>query len=131
MNKTLHILRGVSGSGKSTFAKTLNGAVCSADDFFFYDNGYHFDAKSLGKAHSWCLGKCEGLMLGNCPIIIIDNTNTQHWEYAKYVGLAKRHGYNIEIHVVGDLTSLEEYSKRNVHGVSLEIIKKQAERFEK
>ena len=39
MEKVLYIVRGISGSGKSTFAKTLGGQHYEADMFFINENG--------------------------------------------------------------------------------------------
>ena len=50
--KTLIILRGVPGCGKSTVAEVLsnNGKypVCTADDFFMKDGEYKWNPKQLG-----------------------------------------------------------------------------------
>ena len=49
-NKTLYILRGIPGSGKTTHAKRLagtNGVIISADDYFMRDGEYCFDASKF------------------------------------------------------------------------------------
>jgi predicted kinase len=133
----LIIMRGCSGSGKSTRAKELakeepDSIVCSADDFFMQDGKYNFDVKLLGKAHSACLNKAVQAMRLGIKRVIIDNTNTRKWEYEKYIGVAKHLMYEVRTEVVGQLddASLKVYANRNKHGVSLDIIRKQAERFE-
>ena len=40
--KTLYIVRGVPGSGKSTFAKTLGGTHFETDNYFMIDGEYKF-----------------------------------------------------------------------------------------
>ena len=59
----MFIMRGISGSGKSTKAREImakenscgNAAIiCSADDFFMASGKYKFDASKLGQAHAWC-----------------------------------------------------------------------------
>lgn len=67
MNKTLFLLRGLPGSGKSFTANLLseNGKypVLSADMFFEDENGnYNWDASKIKEAHAWCKFQCEGLM---------------------------------------------------------------------
>ena len=44
MEKVLYIVRGIPGSGKTTFAKSLNCPVFEADMFFVNSQGiYNFD----------------------------------------------------------------------------------------
>lgn len=133
----LDILRGVSGSGKSTHAKELvkglnSSIVCSADGFFMKDGEYNFDAKLLGQAHAWCKGKVAAALELGVERVVVDNTNTAYWEYEPYLKLGEEAGYEIEIHTLGSLDedSLKQYANRNKHGVSIDIIRKQAKRFE-
>lgn len=163
--KKLLILRGIPGSGKSTYAKKrydefykerfekakeankpVEGHVkiCSADDYFIRPDGvYDWSVKTLKNAHKWCKGQVELNMVGSTPfhvlldvgvkdLIILDNTNTRHWEYKEYVELAEKHGYEVEIQVVGefDEESVKKYAERNTHGVPAEHVVKMAERFE-
>jgi predicted kinase len=138
MSTTVHIMRGVSGSGKSTRAKELtrgkpNTMICSADDFFMKNGHYEFDQRMLSQAHAWCRGKFQAALEMGLEIIVVDNTNTQHWEYKDYVDLATAYGCTVEVERVGELdeTSLRTYANRNKHGVPLEVLRKQAKRFEK
>lgn len=135
------ILRGVSGSGKSTRARelvkqaeanNLKALVCSADMFFMDPNGnYVFDSKLLSKAHFWCKTRAELACELGVDLIIIDNTNTQLWEYEKYMNYANYHGYEVEEEVIGQLdeANLKVYANRNKHEVPLNMIRKQAKRF--
>jgi gluconate kinase len=68
-NKTLYILRSVSGAGKTTLAKALeksldNCKAISADDFWCLEDPdiYNFDINLLGEAHKECKCQCERLM---------------------------------------------------------------------
>jgi len=141
MNKLI-VMRGVSGSGKSTKAREILKQVaageiayiCSADDYFIDRSSgmYNFDPKKIGGAHSWCKAKAETAMDLGVNIVIIDNTNTKRWEYQPYIDLAEHFGYEVQIETVGqiDESNLKVYANRNKHGVSLDVIKKQAARFE-
>jgi predicted kinase len=131
------IMRGVSGSGKSTKAKELSSGtnssiICSADDFFMRDGKYNFDPKMIGQAHAYCRGKFYGALELGVELVIIDNTNTGGWEYAEYVESAKEAGYEVEIVKVGntDTESLQKYHERNRHSVPFNVIQKQAERLD-
>ena len=139
------IMRGVSGSGKSTRAKELvqefmdtnpdeQVLVCSADQFFVNreTGGYEFDSKKLPAAHSYCRTRAEVAMELGIGLVVIDNTNTRKWEYEGYVALANQYGYEAEVEMVGQLddSNLKVYANRNKHGVDLEVIRAQAKRFE-
>jgi len=131
--KTLHIMRGLPGSGKTHHAhcilatihtKKFGTAICSADHFML-DNrgGYKFDPSKLGEAHAKCQISVMNGMLSDVDCIILDNTNTKNWEYMVYEKLAAIYGYEVEIHDLydGGLTD-EELEKRNQHGVPREKI---------
>lgn len=138
-------MRGVSGAGKTTEAKKLvkefmetnpEGLyhICSADKFFInpVSGKYEFDPKKIGSAHVWCKGAAHAALEMGADLVIVDNTNTQEWEYAPYREMAERFNYDFETVVVGDLdeNSLKLYANRNTHGVPLEAIKRMANRFE-
>ncbi len=83
MEKTLTLLRGLPGSGKSTFANLITNefSICEADKFFTDKEGnYNFDATKLSQAHSWCREQVEIRMKDNqmneqfYPHIVVSNT---------------------------------------------------------
>lgn len=92
----LIILRGVSGSGKSTFAELFLGyTICSADDYFLDDKGnYNFDRLKIGKAHSYCFQKFTKAVK-EFRNIVISNTCTTETQFEWYINTAKEHGYKI------------------------------------
>lgn len=78
MNRNLYIVRGLPGSGKSTFAKSLGGVNYEADMFFINENGeYNFDPSKLKDAHNWCRHKAMDSMKSGEPIVVVSNTFTQ------------------------------------------------------
>lgn len=132
--KTLIIFRGIPGSGKSTMAeavalawkqlgKTVAGPF-EADHYMVDEKGnYKFDPKRLGYCHKSCLWDCEMAMDDGADVVIQSNTNVKHWEFAKYVELAKDNGYTVqEVIVKGDFG--------NTHGVPADKVKEMKERFE-
>jgi len=136
-------MRGVSGSGKSTKAQELvkeaqregkTTLVCSADQFFVDPNTgrYEFDHRKLGSAHAFCRGKAEAAVWLGTDLVIIDNTNTQKWEFEPYVLLAESNDYECEEVMVGTLNDedLKVYANRNKHSVPLDSIRKMAKRFQ-
>jgi predicted kinase len=93
--KELILLRGLPGSGKSTFAELIGGFRCEADMFFMEDGEYKFDINRIKEAHHWCKKECESFMVREKPKVIVSNTFTQEWEMEDYYDLAKRYGYKV------------------------------------
>lgn len=134
-NKRLYIVRGVPGSGKSTFAEALVGhdfLVCEADKFFYDKEGnYNFDGSRLKEAHEFCRSRVETYMkdsLVNDQFyreIAVSNTFTREWEMQPYVDLAEKYGYQVFSVIVEN-----RHGGKNVHGVPDEMIEKMKERFE-
>lgn len=132
--KQLIILKGASGSGKSTFADFIkNGwwnpkdvAICCADDYFTKDGVYNFDATKLSEAHSECKRNFSYAVGDEVPVIIVANTNTNDWEYAYYVNNAKEYGYEI-FHIVLE----NRHGNNDVHGVPDEVKERQKENLRK
>jgi len=127
MNKTLYIVRGVSGSGKTTFAKELaERYACryfEADMFFVrVDGAYTFNPAKLSEAHEWCF---EQVRMEVCDEydVIVSNTFTRLWEMRKYIDLALDHGYQVRI-----VTCTGRYE--NIHGLTEEMVEKQRARFQ-
>ena len=131
--KKLTILRGLPGSGKSTWVESArNAVVASADSFFYDDDGvYHFDPAKLGEAHTACTVYLIGTMAMGFPHVVLDNTCTRRWEYKVAEELAVRFGYEVQIVDLfdGGCTD-EELAERNRHGVPLEAIQRMREGYE-
>lgn len=139
--RTLIIMRGVPGSGKTYLSKalvemTVGKETCkhvfSTDDFFQTKFGYEFDPMSLDLAHKTNQKKVyEALLKGVSPVIV-DNTNTQLWEMEPYVREGVKNGYIIEI--VEPPTpwakNANVLATRNTHKVDLMKIRRMLERFE-
>ena len=128
----LVILRGLPGSGKSTVARGLSGVVCSADDYFVWPDGvYRFDPSLISAAHAACYKKAAFEMASGFNNVVLDNTNTQFWEFDPYIQLAEKHGYSVRIHNVFDGgLSDSELADRNQHGVPVEAIARMRARWE-
>jgi predicted kinase len=96
--KTLYIVRGVPGSGKSTFAKSVGGVHIEADQFFMMNGKYNFDITKIKLAHKYCQNQTEAWMKTdgtqvNNDKIVVSNTFTQEWEMEPYFKLAEKYGY--------------------------------------
>jgi len=143
MKKQIIILRGLPGSGKSTFAiellkehginSELDKYICCTDDFFYNDGIYKFIPQKLSEYHSKNLCKFIHRLKSNLPIVICDNTNIKKWEYKAYEEIGMCFGYDIKIKTVGKIKSLDfqhNCFKNNKHGVLLKAIRTMANAFE-
>lgn len=124
--KVLYIVRGVPGSGKSTFAKQLTSNVFEADQYFLDENGdYKFDFTKIKDAHADCQSNVESAMLSSISKIAVSNTFTQEWEMQHYLDLAKKYGYLVFTVIVEN-----RHGGTNVHDVPENIIDSMKNRFE-
>ena len=128
--KTLYLVRGVPGSGKSTFAKTLGGTHFETDNYFMVDGEYKFDFTKLKDAHKWCQDSVNTAMIlnhttGQNEVIVVSNTFTQEWEMESYYKMAETWGYRVFSVIVEN-----RHGGVNQHGVpddKLEIMKNRFE----
>jgi predicted kinase len=129
MEKVLYIVRGIPGSGKSTFAKTLvNKDYCHKEaDMYFVDGdgSYNFEPSKIKDAHKWCQEEMDFLMRLEHSPVVVSNTFTQEWEMGPYFELAKTYGYKVFSIVVEN-----RHEGTNEHGVPDEVLTKMRERFE-
>jgi predicted kinase len=116
------ILSGISGVGKSTYARdNFPGALrFSADDFFSRSGEYKFDPTKLGEAHANCFKRfLAHLAIENVDMtLVVDNSNCEAWEIAPYVLAANAFGWEHEIITLFvPWNKLEKCADRNIHGV--------------
>lgn len=121
---TLYIVRGLPGSGKSTFCRNiLNVEPFEADSYFIKDGVYHFVPTELFNAHNHCFNAVEKAMIEKKCRIAVANTFVKKQEYAKYLILAKMYGYNVQIFICNN-----EY--KSIHNVPEHTIMRMKENFE-
>jgi len=143
--KVLVVMRGVSGSGKSSKAKELGqgGIILSTDDFWGPE--YAFDPTRIKEAHQWNQQRAFDAIRKGISPIVIDNMNLQAFEARPYVEAAKNAGYKV---IIAEPDSpwwkrfnpnmsdeekeqfAQELFKRNRHGVPLETIRTMLERWQ-
>jgi uridine kinase len=130
MKKTVYILRGCPGNGKTTLAEELctsnkSSVICSADDYFTdLDGNYNWDAEQLGSAHNWCFNLFEENIKDETEIIIVANTNTRERDVNKYRNYAIENDYTVFV------LTVENYHKgKNIHNVPEETIDKMKEQL--
>ena len=128
--KTLYIVRGLPGSGKSTFAKTLGGTHFETDNFFMVDGEYKFDGSKIKEAHNWCQNSVNSAMIlnntaGLNETIVVSNTFTQEWEMKPYFDMAETYGYKVFSIIVEN-----RHGGINQHNVPEEVLSSMRNRFE-
>jgi predicted kinase len=125
--KTLYIVRGIPGSGKSTFAQSLDCPVFEADQYFIdSETGeYKFDGSKIKLAHNWCKLRVEQSMEDSSQKIAVSNTFTQEWEMDAYYELAKQYGYRVFSLIVEN-----RHEGVNEHGVPEDKLELMKNRFE-
>ena len=122
----IYLVRGIPGSGKSTFAKTLGGEHYEADMFFIDENGeYKFDGSKIKWAHEWCHDMVYIDMMKEIPKIVVSNTFTQEWEMEPYFEMAKKYGYKVFSIVIEN-----RHGGTNEHGVPEDKLEQMKNRFE-
>lgn len=127
-NKDLVLVRGVPGSGKTTFAEMIqgpHGRIVATDDFFYENGAFNFDASKLGEAHEWCRSEVESSMKNGLPRIVVHNTFTQVWEFLRYYALAARYGYRVH-----SVIKENRHGGESVHGVPESKVNQMRDRFE-
>jgi predicted kinase len=120
----LFIVRGLPGSGKTTFVKE-NKIEClhlEADMLCYKAASYQWRGENVKENHETCF-EIAKLVFSRGADLCISNTFTQKWEFAHYVHLAKSLGYCVEVYRMDD-------DFGNTHSVPEEIVQKMKNRFE-
>ena len=128
--KTLYILRGIPGAGKTTLAKSIGAVHFEADMYFMVGKEYKFDVTKLKQAHAWCQDQVRISMknsdnkIGDLKIAV-SNTFTQEWEMEPYVEMAKEYGFKVFTLIVEN-----RHGGVNQHEVPEDKIELMKNRFE-
>lgn len=120
--KTLHIIRGLPGSGKSTYAKSLGYFHVEADMFHQSEGKYDFNVANLKKAHNFCQDMVEEAMSHGVEIVV-SNTFTTCSEMEPYFWMAERMGYDVKVYHM-------QNSYGSIHNVPATTLQKMKDRWE-
>ncbi len=129
--RDLILIRGLPGSGKSTFAQRLlqsyldqgvDAVHFEADQFFVNEEGeYVWDGMKIGEAHAWCQSKTFQA-LENDKTVIVSNTFTVKKELQVYFDMIHQHGQNPTVLVM-------QSNFGSVHGVPDAVLMNMRKRF--
>lgn len=130
---TMYFVRGVSGSGKTSFANTLSYALghdvrlYEADNYFYNENGeYNWSADKLHDAHNYCKNMViENMISSTRPDVIVSNTSTSKKEVDIYQEIAYNLGYRFISLIVEN-----RHGTKSIHGVPDEVLQRQRGRFD-
>lgn len=112
---TLYLIRGVPGSGKSTFAQSLLDKFVvqrayEADDYFMQGGEYRFDFNLLEDAHYQCR-RNTWLALYEGMSVAVSNTSCAEWEVETYAIIARETEANFVSIIVEN-----RHDGKNIHG---------------
>lgn len=113
------LVRGLPGSGKSTFAKGMTGYEhFEADMYFEVDGVYRYEPEWVRAAHDWCVRSAyDALRKGQN--VVVSNTFVKLWEMQRYIDL----GFPFRI--------IEVHGRwPNVHGVPENKVQMMAHNWE-
>lgn len=130
---TLLIVRGLPGTGKTTFAKTFSEYVYAADDYFTVNGQYKWDPTRLKEAHEDCFSRVketleslQGRGMGLAQrekTVCVTNVFARHDQVQQYADLARYLGVRLWVLDLFDQgMSDEALAKSNSHGVPVEKI---------
>ncbi len=134
------IMRGEPGSGKSTMARQIADrarffydrvAIHSTDEYF--ERERRFDPQRLPEFHERNFKAfVRSLRLG-VELVIVDNCNSQRWEYQRYIEAARTQGYRVQIIVMPSLpvAELVRRTRENGHCVPEYTIRNIIARWER
>lgn len=119
--KIVYIIRGLPGSGKSTFALHLRSLHTSLGDstahfeadMYMYENGeYVFRKEKLHYCHKSCLNDFMDAISNGTDAVIVSNTFIYKKHYKKYIDFAEENNYTIKV-----ITINNHHGNRSIHDV--------------
>ena len=128
--RSLILLRGLPGSGKSALAEVLSEnkkfPVFSVDNYFTnaQTGKYFFNHQENHLAYKQCEAQTRKCLIEGIEKVFVDNTFTIDWEMEPYFRMASDYGYRIFV-----VTVENRHGSENVHGISREQLEKMASKY--
>jgi len=120
----LVLLRGIPGSGKSTYAKNhfSDHMLLEADMYHMVCGVYQYKPENIVSAHDWCFKTTE-IYLNNGFGVVVANTFVKCWEVFKYVDLANK------LHIPCYIYSIQGEFE-SIHNVPSDVIQRMKDTWE-
>jgi predicted kinase len=118
----LTLVRGLPGSGKSTFAKSMGAPHHFENDMWWEMTGTPWSIEHLSKAVMWCEDEVEKAMLTKQDIVV-SNCFIKHWHMGRLKAMAEEHGYEVQV-----VTLNTQYG--SVHDVPAETLERMKEQWQ-
>lgn len=128
MKSTLYLIRGIPGSGKSSFAMQLFNTglvhhIFEADDYMYEEGLYVFKPEKLSYSHRMCQSNTvQSLIEGRS--VAVSNTSTTEKEVETYRKIAEECNANFVSLIVEN-----RHNGVNIHNVPEDKIQQMKQRF--
>jgi hypothetical protein len=132
--KTLYILRGIPGSGKTTLARQMatekNIRLVEIDQFLEVDGVFVYDRNKISAGIDWCHEQVAHEMAAGRSVIVA-NTHRRWREMRDYVSVALELGFEVQIiQCLGDYGSVHdvpdakmaEFRKTFIHNDQMPVL---------
>lgn len=119
---TITIIRGVPGSGKTTFAKKIEALHLENDMFCMQDGSYEFCFDKIPERANLCL-QMATMAVENDADVVVSNTFTQLWEMQPYVDLAEEYAADLVVYKMNN-------NFKSIHNVPDYAIERMYNRWE-
>lgn len=127
--KELVILRGLPGSGKSTFAHLLttgrNAVIIENDQYMYEDGVYIWKTSKMKGAIKDTNEKLYRALKTGVELIVISNVNVRLSDFNRYIEMGKNDGYKITSLIVENRADT-----KSKHGVCKETLNSMEENFQ-
>ena len=119
----LTIVRGVPGSGKSTFVKNNFSCLHLENDMYFQrDDSYRWDSREMDDAIQWCMRNARNALMQGMDVVV-SNTFTKRRYVEEYRKIAESAGASFEVvRCTGNF--------KNVHSVPEKVLESMKRGFE-
>lgn len=132
--RTCYIIRGRSGTGKSTLALQLVGEeklIFEADKYpGLYDAEGKYNYELQADSHKWCIEQFKNALMDERSPIAVANTNLKTKYFQEYVDLALSYGYSVQIIATEEVILPDRKSAQSVHKIPSDVYIRQLGGYE-